>query len=150
MVRNSYWSCNPLPLLGNKPKKFDFVYQTICRWKVRMGWVWDYVHLASIHVINAQRPSFPPIFWPVFSFRVLLWMQKNVKMGEAYSRPSLDSQWQLLLFFSTNNQTNVHYHWCKMLKFVSEQWLFVPIGGYGDNNNVCISTLMSNVGHFIV
>ena len=33
-----HWS---LLLLGNKPKKFDFVHQTVSRWEARAGWSQD-------------------------------------------------------------------------------------------------------------
>ena len=36
--RKSYWS---LPLLGNKPKKFHFVHQTVSHWEVHMCWARD-------------------------------------------------------------------------------------------------------------
>ena len=47
MEMNKFYSCNrsamlqshwSLSLLGNRPKKFDFVHQTISHWEVHMGW----------------------------------------------------------------------------------------------------------------
>ena len=32
-----------LPLLGNKPKKFDFVHQTISHREARGGWAQNYM-----------------------------------------------------------------------------------------------------------
>ena len=39
LISQSHWS---LPLFGNKPKKFDFVHQTVSCWEVCVGWAQDY------------------------------------------------------------------------------------------------------------
>ena len=32
-------------LLGNKPKKFDFVHQTVSHWEAHTGWAQDYTRI---------------------------------------------------------------------------------------------------------
>ena len=44
VLRNNYRPHNligHLPLLDNKPKKFDFVHQTVSRREARVGWTRD-------------------------------------------------------------------------------------------------------------
>ena len=40
MLRNNYWSYTPA--FGNRPKKFDFVHQTVSCHGVCADWAWDY------------------------------------------------------------------------------------------------------------
>ena len=39
LISQSHWS---LPLLENKPNKFNFVRQTVSHWEAHTGWAWDY------------------------------------------------------------------------------------------------------------
>jgi len=36
--------------LGNKPKKCDFVHQTVSRWEVHTGWARDYMFIQHMYM----------------------------------------------------------------------------------------------------
>ena len=55
LILQFHWS---LPLFGNKPKKFDFVHQTVSSWEACIGWARVYSLFSSLALLSSS--SIPP------------------------------------------------------------------------------------------